>query len=453
MKPHSPIFKEEIAKFGRQQNVLITYTVNGQVHTLDFVLNGGDGERQLINSVINSVTPYFEGNLLKSVMKCLTIDSNIEIPKGTEVKLKYGIYVADDSLNYTLNEGRRGYEYLDYGTYIVYKVEKKEDTNSYFMTCYDKLLFSMKEYEDLNINYPITIRDYINKICEHIGLEFKNKTDTFANYQREITKELYLGLGYTFRDVLDELATVTGSCICLDILNRVEIRYPNETNDEINRLYLKDVDVKFGGKYGPINSIVLSRSAGSDNVYIQDEHSIEQNGLCELKIEDNQILNFNDRSDYLPDLLRVLDGLEYYIVDYTSTGIMYYELLDKYIISIGDRKYNCLMLNDEQDITQGLVEHIYTEQPEPSETDYTKADKTDRKLKNTFLIIDKQEQKITALVEAIEDNEERVSQLEIDVDGIHTEVSKKVGDNEIISKINQTAEQIQIDANKISLAR
>ena len=36
---------------------------------------------------------------------------------------------------------------------------------------------------------------------------------------------------------------------------------------------------------------------------------------------------------------------------------------------------------------------------------------------------------------------------------INLEVSKKVGNDEIISKINQSAEQVQINANKISLQR
>lgn len=38
-------------------------------------------------------------------------------------------------------------------------------------------------------------------------------------------------------------------------------------------------------------------------------------------------------------------------------------------------------------------------------------------------------------------------------DGINLVVSKKVGNDEIISKINQSAEEVQIDANKISLKR
>ena len=54
--------------------------------------------------------------------------------------------------------------------------------------------------------------------------------------------------------------------------------------------------------------------------------SIEINGLCEIKIEDNQIMNMNNRDEYLPDILEKLDGLEYYINDFSSTGIVYYEL-------------------------------------------------------------------------------------------------------------------------------
>ena len=56
------------------------------------------------------------------------------------------------------------------------------------------------------------------------------------------------------------------------------------------------------------------------------------------------------------------------------------------------------MLNDEINITQGLEETIYAEKPETSETDYTKADKTDQKLNQTNLIVDKQNGKIEALV-------------------------------------------------------
>lgn len=50
-----------------------------------------------------------------------------------------------------------------------------------------------------------------------------------------------------------------------------------------------------------------------------------------------------------------------------------------------------------------------------------------------------------------EDMLERFSQLDVTVDGINTAVSKKVGQDEIISRINQSAESVTIDAKKINL--
>ena len=103
-------------------------------------------------------------------------------------------------------------------------------------------------------------------------------------------------------------------------------------------------------------------------------------------------MNGNDRVDYLQDILDQLDGLEYYINDYSSTGITYFDLCDRYNVQIGENTYPCIMFNDEVNITQGLEELIHTDTPEDSETDYTKADKTDRRINQTTLIVDKHEQ-------------------------------------------------------------
>lgn len=379
LKTHTNQFKEEIGLNGRQLDSKITYQLDGVVQTLT-------------SEQLNSITPTFQGAILKSVMKELDIDSNVDIPIGTEINYKFGVKL----------EGN--FEYLDYGNYIVYSSEKQEDTSSYKIVCYDKLLYSMKQNEDLRITYPISVRDYINALCTKIGLEFKNKSDEFANYNRIIDKELYVGLEYTYRDILDELAQVTASTICLDKNDKVEIRYISNTAvDTIDENFLKDINVNFGEKFGPINSIVLSRSAESDNVYLQDENSINDNGLTEIKIKDNQIMNWNDRSDYLPDILEKLDGLEYYLNDFSSTGIAYLDLCDRYNIRVFDNTYSCVMFNDELLVTQGLEENIHTDMPEETQTDYTKADKTDRKINNISIIVDKQQQQIDLLAEKIQE--------------------------------------------------
>lgn len=396
MKQHTDNFKEEIKLLGKQQSVRITYTSNN-IQTI------------LTDEDINSATPNFQANLLKSIMKGLDLDSNIDIPFGTEIKFEYGLLVDGT------------YEYLNYGNYIVYSSEKQEDTLSYSIKCYDKLLYSMKNYEELNITYPCTIKQYLVALCNKIGLTFKD--NTFANQSRQVTNDLFKEQGYTYRDVLDQIAEVTGGVICLTLDDKVEVRYINETNDTIDEEYINDTNVNFGEKYGPINSIVLARAGESDKIYKKDDTSISQNGLCELMISENQFMNFNDRSDYLQELSDKLFGVWYYLNDFVSTGIMYYDLLDMYGIKIGNTVYQCLMLNDEQDITQGLEENIYTDRPEKSETDYSKADKTDRKINQTTLIVDKQAQQIQGVISQIGDRSEKTTTITADIDGLNSKVS------------------------------
>ena len=516
MKAHSQAFKNNIVLFGKEINSKITYIIENV-------------EYELSNEDLNSITPNFNSSILKSAMRGLKIDSNIEIPKDTIVHLEFGVKVREASGN------DDGYDYINYGDYIVKDVEKQEDTNSYLIQCYDFMLKSMKDYEPMNITYPISIRNYINAICQHLGLQFKNINDTFANYDKIIQNELYLSynsesqtwssLDYTFRDVLDELAQVTGSTICIDIeTNKLEVRYitltegknkfdkeniewyrnnsgnwgshannsniriktqefaiegnktytisgypnnvnflqvkmydinhnnlgnatknndtftlvqnacyifvlfggenfTNETNelmknaniqieegniateyvpfsqgDTIDEQFLKDVNVNFGEKFGPVNTIVLSRSAGADNVYYP---AVLPEDPKEIKISDNQIMNGNDRADYLPDLYNVLNGLEYYTNDFSSTGICYYDICDRYAVKIDENIYSCVMFNDEVDITQGLEENVYTDLPEETNTDYTKADKDDRKINQTYIMVDKQNGVIESLAKRI----------------------------------------------------
>lgn len=394
MKTHTNQFKTNVKELGRELDSIITY---GQT---------------TLHDELYSVSYHYKADILKSVMKQLDVTTSVDIPLNTVINYRLGIKVGNS------------FEYLDYGNYVVYKSEKQKDKNLYKLTCYDKILYSMKDYESMNITYPITIRNYINTICNKLGLTFANINDTFANYKKEIQNELYLdtegnSLGYTFRDVLDELAQVTGSIICINKDDELEIRYINNTNDTINEQYLKDINVNFGESYGAVNVLVLSRSSGTDNIYYPQELPVDR---VEIKISDNQIMNFNNRADFMPDIYNKINGLEYYINDFKSTGILYYDLYDQYNVQIGNDTYKCLMLNDEINVTTGIEETIYTDMPIESKTDYTKADKTDRKINQTALIVDKQNQQLQSVVSQIGDRSQKTTTITQDIDGINSKV-------------------------------
>lgn len=556
MKAHSPKFKENIKLLGRELDSKISYTIDG----VDYELGNED---------LNSITPNVESYILKSAMRGLRIDSNVEIPEKTIINYKFGVKVRQAT------ENDNGYDYINYGDYIVKSVEKQEDTNSYEIIAYDFMLNAMKEYNiPLEITYPISIRDYISAICERIGLQFKNENDEFVNYDKEIQNELYIdingnSLGYTYRDILDELSAVTASTICIDLeTNELEVRYitlaqgknlfdkdnPNMLNafftvsttnvltrhndartiyisckpnttytiskipstrfyvgyvketptisttvfgrigsnttttpltittgddalylvafiyysrtdtltlqeildsiqieegseatdyvpfsqpDTIDEEYLKNVNVKFGQKFGPINTIVLTRSGESDSIFRENEESVNLNGRCELQIKDNQIMNFNDRGDYAQAILDKLNGLEYFINDFQSTGICYYDICDKYSVQIGEEIYSCILFNDEVNITQGLEENIYTDMPDETNLDYSKVSKDDRMLNQVYVIADKVNKQVESYVgrlQAVEstssDNASKVATLQTSVSTLQTDTYTKIEINE-----------------------
>lgn len=403
MKLHTNDFKEAIKAPVREMDSIITYILNGETIQL-----GMDD--------LNSVNCITNGNILKSTMKQLDIDTNVEIPKGTILNYRFGLKVDDD------------FEYLNMGNYVVDKIERQEDTQSYKITCYDKMLFTMVEYDEINIEYPTTIRTYLSAICEKLGIIFKNANTEFVNYDKPIPMDLYKGLRYTYRDVLDEIAQATASTICINENDdQLEIRYINNTGDEINEDYLKDINVKFEEKYGPINTIVFSRSADSDKIAQSIPENLPDDEKNSIEIRDNQILNFNNRDIFIGGILNQLYGLEYYLNDFSSFGIGYYNICDKYNIVVGENTYPCILFNDEFMVTQGLEENIYTEMPEETETDYTKTDKTDKRINQTYLIVDKQNQVIEGVVSNVEDQNEQIAEIRLQY-------------NELLSRISDIAD-------------
>ena len=83
MKTHTNEFKNNIKLFGRELDTAILYNLEGQP-----IILGGD--------VINSVSLHYEGSILKSVMKQLDIDCNIDIPVNTPLSIVTGVKVRND---------------------------------------------------------------------------------------------------------------------------------------------------------------------------------------------------------------------------------------------------------------------------------------------------------------------------------------------------------------------
>ncbi len=413
MKQHSEGFKEAQVSLGKEQDIIITY-----------------GNTTLTSENINSFRYSFEGNILKSIMTCIELETTENIPLNTKFNLQYGLKVGEE------------YEYLNFNNYIVYSSEKQEDKASYRIIAYDEMLDTMRDYEQVNIPYPCTIADYVQALATQLGYTYTYTS--FPNDVQVLNGDYFVDAGYTYRDVLDDLAEVTASNI---VIKNGELFISNsiETNEVFDDRFIKTTNADFR-TYGPINAIVLSRSI-SDNIYAKDQESIEENGLFEIKISDNQIMNNIDRNQYISAIYNKLHGVRFTLYDFESVGIGYLEPLDKFSITIGETHYtNLICFNDSYLSSNGISESLHADEPIQSQTDYKKADTTDQRINQTNLIVDKQQQTITGLITNVEDNIEKVAELTQTVDGFSADIQQA---NNNANQARQQTAQLSLDVAEL----
>ena len=270
--------------------------------------------------------------------------------------------------------------FLNYGEYYINdEPEYSADNRAYTHRAYDSMIEAMIPFDEnpLYVEYPISYNDLLIAICNQLGWEtdlpvaYPNK-DTMVEY------DLYSNLGLTYRDVLDDLCPATmGNFIVTDD-KKLKIIYPTETGDIIDEEYLENANVNVSKKVGPVNALVLSRAEDGDTINRTDEDSIELNGLNEIKIKDNLLLSSAFRENFVEDMFDKIKDFEYYSIDVASTGVAYYEPLDRFTMSIGDENYSVVLLNSELNIESGVSENLFTPELEEAVTDYSTSSLSDK---------------------------------------------------------------------------
>ncbi len=401
-------FKIDLRTYGRQFNIKL------KVNNSDFNADN-----------LNYIKPSFTTPLFKTIMHQIELDSKVFMPKDTKISGRIGVKVNE-----------KNYKYIDLNNYYVQSCERQEDTNSYRVLAYSKMKEAMVDY-DLSFAGKITVRNYLIKICERLGWNTDNIPATFINSEKMIDPNLHTGIKYSFRDALDEIATITCSFLMFKGDN-FYLLYLTETNETIDESYLDEDNVTIGEKY-LINSLVFSRAEESDNIYRKDNTSITANGLHEYRIADCQLLSTNDRADYIDEMFNYLKTLEFYIFDVQSKGILFLEACDLFNFKLNNTTYKVALLNDEINIDDGLTENLFLEKPEETETEYKYADSTDKKINQAYILVDKQNQRITQLTEETTENSQKITKTEQDVNGLTTKVSSVEQSVENITNTQNTA--------------
>lgn len=396
-----------------------------RIHPKLYYYDSANTKVEIDRDNIESIKLSYNAPLTGSVMIGLVATLKVKLPdtaiyfqntaiyNGTNATKTYGPFYLKEDPSFSASD--KTYEYV----------------------MYDIFLKAMVDYKPIAINYPCTVLDFFKQLCLECGCT--TDITSLPNGSRTISMDIYEGINYTYRDVFDDIANATASLFCIKN-NVVQKCVLGTSAITINDDLLKNQNIELGERFGPINSIVLSRSGESDSIYKRDETLTSWN---EYKIVDNQLMNDNNRSDYLDELYNALCGIEYDIFDLELVGYGGFDPLTKVTITTNNTTYNSYVFNNELTFTQGVEECIYTEMPEQSETDYKKSDTTDKRINQIYIITDKQNKKIEALTTEVTENSKKTAQLEISVENISQEVSEIA---DLTKEVTQIGELIIEDA-------
>lgn len=400
---------------------------------------------------INEIRYYFDGALYRSVMRCL----EVKLKGDWTAKAKKGLLLDSLKIKATHPEGDSvtiGYG----GFYIAEAPEYDAAQNLTSVIAYDELYQSMRPYTASLWQSGITVKSYLIAILNKLGINYDtNSLSLMANADKVITSEKYLDIendsteaAYTYRDILDEIAKASGVTFAFknslggDPFKLYAIK-PTESGYVIDESNLRSVTI--GAKYGPVKGVVLSREPQEDNVYYPSNLSDSQTAV---KISNVELIEDSSNDEYRKQFAKGIydnvTGTEYYLYELDSFGIGFLNFGDIFTLkvcertggTIGDEKeYKTIFMRTDMTVSQGVKEKSKLEAPQATSTDYSAAESaSDKLLKKTMIKVDKQEQRITALVK---ESDDKYSEFTQTINGIKGEIVDTKNDLE--AKITATA--------------
>lgn len=307
------------------------------------------------------------------------------------------------------------YEYLHYGSFLVSELTFTKDTGVTSIVAYDKMVNTMKGYEPLNVEYPIDLYTYTQKLCDACGLELGTANEGAPNWGLTIDADLWLNIdGITYRDIFVQIAQATASTCIIGSDDKVYFKRLTDTGEKLT--YDNMFKLKLEPMYGEINSVVLSRTPQEDNVYLRDEESVSANELTEFRIENNEIVD-KDRESAIVPIYNALRGVSYYPFETTTEGLGWYEVGDCFTIEndVGD-VFPTALFNYSITINGSVKETLKATADTKTQTQYQYATSIAKRVKNTEIIVNKQEQYIKSVV----------SDMQGELDGKYTEIVQDV---------------------------
>lgn len=344
------------------------------------------------------------------------LNSNSDLAiENKEIKVEMGVKTNSTTTYYSL------------GNFLITAPENNDVTGTTNFEAMDYTKKFNQEFDATDLTFPCTALQLAQYCCNKCGVELA--TTTFTNSTFIVPNNQY-ETGDTYRKVMQDIGKLAYSWIRIGWDNKcyIDFSVPSTTIEDDNKITphnYYDLTVQ-NEKFGPVNRVVIGMTdVEGENAYIEDGDSIAANGVCELQIMDCNIT-------YTPELRQQaitgasrLFGLTFVPIEINTTGHPW--LLGNELIEI-EKTDGTKITTIPFDRTIEYAGHIKTKlvasADTKTETEYKNPGTLENAVKQTRIIVDKQNQTITQVVENVGQYDERITQVEQDVDSISQQVSQ-----------------------------
>ena len=342
--------------------------------------------------------------------------------ENKEIRVSMGVKVGDEITWYSL------------GNFLITdpKLDDVKDKTTFDSMDYTKKF--NKIFDPSDLEYPTTALQLAQYCCEKCGVELA--TTDFVNNDFVIENNQYNGtylseegttssdVNYTYRDVIKDIGKLAYSWVRIGWDNKCYIDFNIDSEvDEYNHITTNnyyDLSIQ-KESFGPVNRVIIGlKDIEGENIVVEDEASIEENGVCEIRI-------YNNNLTYTPELREAaingaekLFGLMYIPVEVSTTGHPW--LLGNEVIVLESLTDGITYTTIPWDRTIEYSGHIKTKLVSKAntktETEYRTYSNEESIINTTRYVVDKHNKTIQSLIVEQTATNERVSQVIQDINSI-----------------------------------
>lgn len=347
------------------------------------------------------------------------------VAKKSKVKLlndgKYDLENKDIKIK-TGIENQNNIEYLELGTYTIPKPSTDEVTSNTELTGYDYMTKFDIPYVDNNI-YPIRTDDYLQNLCEQVGLILGSKS--FPNNDYLIKGNPFTN-GETCKTALSNIVQLTGGFAEIDTDEKLYIRNLDINGEEIEIIDGNNYDeFKPNNIFGPVNSVKIQMNSGVDGEEtVKEEEGLTDATRCQIAIVDNYFLTSEqEREEVINNIYNALHGLTYLPVEINYYGYPWLKLGDKIKVKdTKDNEYTTYIMEHNLKWNGAYAGTIKSFALTKTQSAYKEVVTLQKWKRKTELAVDKINGTISSIIEETDEYENKLTQIEQTVDSINQNV-------------------------------